>query len=149
MERKLKTDLVVAGGPALLVNGPGRSCLSGLMMIRRESQAALIMRANGGHPNVKVVAEGAMTGEMMEDNAGRKKRSTQKIFTRDLAWFKTVLKRTTKSLQVMEEVDPEDLHQGPGVVQNGVKEDHKEPPSDGRGRPRRSSPGTWRGSKRC
>jgi len=33
-----------------------------------------------------------------------------------------------------EEVDPEDLHQGPGVVQNGVKEDHKEPPSDGRAR---------------
>ena len=54
---------------------------------------------------MKVAAEGAMTGEMMEDNAGRKKRSTQKIFTRDLAWFKTVLKRTTKSLQVMEEQD--------------------------------------------
>ena len=33
-----------------------------------------------------------------------------------------------------EEVDPEDLHHGPGVVQNGVEEDHKEPPSDGRAR---------------
>ena len=54
---------------------------------------------------MKVAAEGAMTGEMMEVNAGRKKRSTQKIFTRDLAWFKTVLKRTTKSLQVMGEQD--------------------------------------------
>lgn len=32
------------GGPALLVNVPGRSCLSGLMMIRRESLAVLIMR---------------------------------------------------------------------------------------------------------
>merc|ERR1719206_1225011 len=105
MERKLKTGLVVAGGPALLVNGPDRSCLSGLMMIRREGQAALIMRANGGHPNVRGVAEVAMTGEMMEVNAGRKKRSTQKIFTRDLAWSKTVLKRTTKSLQVMGEQD--------------------------------------------
>ena len=54
---------------------------------------------------MKVVAEVAMTGEMMEVNAGRKKRSTQKIFTRDLAWFKTGLKRTTKSLQVMGEQD--------------------------------------------
>ena len=62
-------------------------------------------RANGGHPNVKVVAEGAMTGEMMEDNAGRKKRSTQKIFTRDLAWSRMVLKKTIKSLQVMGEQD--------------------------------------------
>ena len=45
--KKSKTHLLNAtfpGGPALLVNGPGRSCLSGLMMIRRESQAALIMR---------------------------------------------------------------------------------------------------------
>merc|ERR1719495_2194703 len=105
MERELKTELVVAGGPALLVNVPGRSCLSGLMMIRRESRAALIMRVNGGHPNVKVVEEGAMTGEMMEVNAGRKKRSTLKIFTMDLAWSKTVLKRTIKSLQVMGEQD--------------------------------------------
>ena len=45
--KKSKTHLLNAtfpGGPALLVNGPGRSCLSGLMMIRRESLAALIMR---------------------------------------------------------------------------------------------------------
>ena len=62
-------------------------------------------RVNGGHPNVKVAAEGAMTGEMMEDNAGRKKRSTQKIFTRDLAWSRMVLKKTIKSLQVMGEQD--------------------------------------------
>ena len=54
---------------------------------------------------MKVVAEGAMTGEMMEDNAGRKKRSTQKIFTRDLAWSRMVLKKTIKSLQVMGEQD--------------------------------------------
>ena len=54
---------------------------------------------------MKVVAEGAMTGEMMEVNAGRKKRSTLKIFTMDLAWSKTGLKRTTKSLQVMGEQD--------------------------------------------
>ena len=46
-KKKSKTHLLNAtfpGGPALLVNGPGRSCLSGLMMIRRESLAALIMR---------------------------------------------------------------------------------------------------------
>ena len=54
---------------------------------------------------MKVVEEVAMTGEMMEVNAGRKKRSTQKIFTRDLAWSRMVLKKTIKSLQVMGEQD--------------------------------------------
>ena len=43
-EKKHIMNATFPGGLALLVSGPGRSCLSGLMMIRRESLAALIMR---------------------------------------------------------------------------------------------------------
>ena len=84
-----------SGAQVLPASGPGRSCLSGLMMIRKGTLAALTMRENGDHQSVRVEGEEVRIGVMMEvTNAGKRRKLILKTFIKAPVGSKMVLKTT-------------------------------------------------------
>lgn len=98
-EKRREMVLEAEGAQVLPASGPGRSCLSGLMMIRKGTLAALTMRENGDHQSVRVEGEEARIGVMMEaTNAGKRRKLILKTFITAPPGSKMVLK-TTRGMQ--------------------------------------------------
>ena len=79
---------------------PDKSSLSGLMMIRKGTRAALTTRENGDRQSVRVEGEEVRIGVMMEvTNAGKRRKLILKTFIKAPVGSKMVLK-TTRGMPV-------------------------------------------------
>lgn len=85
----------VEGALVLPASDPDKSSLSGLMMIRKGTRAALTTRENGDRQSVRVEGEEVRIGVMMEvTNAGKRRKLILKTFIKAPVGSKMVLKTT-------------------------------------------------------